>query len=156
MTLDRERCEFLISPVMIILGACGPGRSLEIGRGVGARVPANAQEIDIIVSSWQWRGLIDNAVASGRVAATFARPSDYISLQVKGRVTRRPARAEDIALADHYIASMSATLVSLGLAPTAVAQWLSSRDAVVLKIAVDEMFDQTPGSGAGRTLAAAS
>ncbi len=99
---------------------------------------------------------VANAIASGRVAATFARPADYVSFQIKGPVVRRPTRQEDIEFSDQYIAKMTATLMTLGLAPAAIAQWLSNRDAVVLQIAVDELFEQTPGSRAGQALTVSS
>jgi hypothetical protein len=149
MRIDPDVAEFLESPVMIIVGTCGDGGRPAIGRAVGARVHGGGV-IELVVSAWQWPSTAANVRANGRIAATFARPSDYVSYQVKGAATLRAADAADLALSERYMTSIVAALALLGLERRLVAPWLTHRDAVVVLLAADTMFVQTPGKKAGQ------
>jgi hypothetical protein len=153
MALDAELATFLASPVMIITGTRGKDNRPEIGRAVGARVDGPAGRIRLILSAWQWPRTVDNLRAGGPLAVTFARPSDYVSYQVKGRATLFPADAHDLALSDRYVSDILDALTALGLDRWLATPWLTNRDAVAVGIDVDAVFVQTPGPTAGRQLA---
>lgn len=142
----------MASPVMIILGSCDARLAPEIGRAVGALVHAADDRIDLMLSGWQWPGTVANVRAGGQLAATFARPADYVSYQVKGRAEVLPATAEHAAAAARYIESMTATLGELGLDRRIVAPWLVDRELVTLSFGVEEIFVQTPGAKAGQRI----
>lgn len=152
MLIDRELAAFLTSPVMIIVGTSDQHGKPEIGRGVGAKVDAAAGAVELVLSAWQWPGTVENLRANGRVAVTFARPSDYVSYQVKGRATVRSVQAGDIVLSEGYMAGIVAALGDLGLAPGLAAPWLTNREAVVARILLAEIYVQTPGPQAGTAL----
>lgn len=152
MSIDPALASFLASPVTIIVGTGdGEGRP-EIGRAVGARVEPGGEVVELVVSSWQWPGTAGNLRASGRAAATFARPSDYVCYQVRGRATIHSADAADVALSDRYMTAILAELERLGLAPELAAPWLTNRDAVLIRIQAEEIYLQTPGAKAGQLL----
>jgi hypothetical protein len=150
MEMDPELASFLSSPVMIIIGTSDEQCRPEIGRAVGAAMDCSAGVAKLVVSAWQWPQTIRNLRANGRAAVTFARPSDYVSFQVKGRADIMPAGTEDILRSERYMADILTVLSGLGLDPRLAAPWLTNRDAVSVRIELDAVFVQTPGPKAGQ------
>ncbi len=147
MVIDDELADFVASHVMIIVATAGP----QIARAVGARADHAAGRLDLLVSAWQWPEAVAELGPAGRIAATFARPVDYVSLQVKGIVEDvRPADSDDRARAAGYIAGITGMLVGLGLDPLIIEPWQSDRDLLRLRIRPEAVFVQTPGPQAGR------
>jgi hypothetical protein len=150
MLIDAELAAFIESPVMIIVGTCDDTLLPQIGRAVGAIVDSAKSRIDLVVSGWQWPDTIANVRQNGRLSVTFARPSDYVSYQVKGRATVKPASAAHRARAENYIGAMTATLVGNGLDRAVITPWLVDREPVALRLTVEMIFVQTPGDKAGQ------
>ena len=150
MLINQELAAFMASPVMIILGTRDASLAPEIARAVGSVVHQEEGCVDLVVSEWQWPKTVANVRANGQLAATFARPSDYVSYQVKGHATVVSATAEHITLARRYMESMASTLGELGLEQRIVAPWLVDRALVALRLSVAEIFVQTPGAKAGQ------
>ncbi len=152
MLIDGDLAAFLESPVMIILGTSDGLLRPQIGRGVGASVIAPECRVDVIVSNRQWPLAVANVRANGKLAATFARPHDYVSYQVKGFASVHEASPLHFARARQYISAVSAVLVRLGLEDWVAAQWFNDEEPLVLSLAVESIYVQTPGRQAGRTL----
>jgi hypothetical protein len=152
MQIDPELASFLSSPVMIIIGTSSAQNQPEIARAVGARIDAAAGVADLVVSAWQWPHTLLNLKSNHRIAVTFARPSDYVSFQVKGRAAVHPADAGDLLLAQRYMADIAAVLGGLGLDRRLVGPWLTDREAVRIRVDIDAVFVQTPGPKAGQQL----
>jgi hypothetical protein len=152
MRIDAELAAFMESPVMIIVGACDDALLPQIARAAGVLVEASKGRLDLIVSAWQWPEAIANVRQNGRLSVTFARPSDYVSYQVKGRATVKPAAAVHRACAAAYVSAMTATLVGNGLDRAVTEPWLVDREPVVLRLTVETLFLQTPGDKAGQRL----
>lgn len=150
--IDADLATFLESPVMIILGT-GSAAGPQIGRGLGATVSEGGLALHVMVSAWQWPATVANARANGQVAATFARPADYVTYQVKGLVDRvaTPTPAQR-AVALRYAARIAEALADLGQPPDRTAPWRSEQDLVALRIRPREVFVQTPGARAGSPL----
>lgn len=89
---------------------------------------------------------------NGRVAVVFTRIPDNRSFQAKGRALEvRPAGGEDRETVARLLATFAESLVGIGYPrhlATRFAVWPCQR----LRIAVDELFVQTPGPGAGAAL----
>jgi hypothetical protein len=154
MRIGAELARFLEGPVMIILGSVDPAGRPEVGRAVGARVVAPQGRVDLVVSAWQWPGTVANLRATERLAATFSRPADYETYQLKGRAALRHADEDDLRLAEGYRTRTQAALEALGLSPGLADHWLAARDPVVLRLGVEEVFVQTPGPRAGAAMGA--
>ncbi len=154
MRLDAELAAFLASPVMIIIGTCDAGNRPAIGRAVGATVDADAGIVELVVSGWQWPDTIANLRHGSRIAVTFARPSDYVSYQVKGAASVRAVLADDLDRARRYMATIVDVLAGLGLDRSLAAPWVTEQEAVVVRLEVDAIYVQTPGARAGQQVAA--
>lgn len=152
MEIDLKR--FVASPVMIIIGTCDIAKSPTIGRGVGARV-AGGDCLEVLFSAWQWPQTTANLRENGRMAVTFARASDYVSYQLKGRAELLDAGAEDHDRSQRYAANMIAVLEGLGLDRKIVVPWLGDRELLVARMTVEEVYVQTPGPKAGTAVGAA-
>lgn len=148
--MDASLVRFLQRPVMIILGTVDTAARPEIGRAVG--VTPGARGVELLVSGWQWPGTLANIRATGRAAATFSRPADYETYQVKGRASLRAATEADEAIARSYCRETLAALMDLGVAPGLVEHWQATRDLVVVSLIPDAVFVQTPGPRAGQRL----
>ena len=152
MMIDAELASFMESAVMIIVGTCDDALRPQIGRAAGAIVDRATGRVDLIVSDWQWPETIANVRRNGRLAVTFARPSDYVSYQVKGRATVIPPSAAHRACAARYVEAMTATLVGNGLDARVTTPWLVDREPAALRLAAEMIFVQTPGDKAGQRL----
>lgn len=96
-----------------------------------------------------------NAVPGARVAVLVTELVTYRSIQFKGAVLVVEAQrtAGDLALQDHHIASFVDAAPEVGIDPAKVPQFFVT-DVVPLVVEVEELYDQTPGPGAGRRIGA--
>lgn len=146
--LDSELAAFIESPVMQIVGTADAARRPGIARGVGAWCTGR-DTVDLVLSAWQWPQTIANVEENGRIAVTFSRPSDYVTYQIKGTASLRPASPAEIERSSGYTVSIVSTLMRNGLLPEIIAPWLTARDAVVATIRISSVYVQTPGAQAG-------
>ncbi len=149
MQLDDALIEFLDRPLMCILAAADRAGRPTAGRGVGFHVADDRESIDVIFSGWQWPQIEPAIREAGRLAVTFVSPSDYVSFQIKGQAVMRDMGAEDAARADQFMARATNALEALGVQPALIVPWLTARGARVARLAVSEIYVQTPGPLAG-------
>jgi hypothetical protein len=154
MRLEQTLADFLASPVMIIIGSHDADCRPEIGRGNGAIVDARSDSVDLLFSRWLWPGTAHNIATNGAIAVTFARPRDYAAFQLKGNATLVTPTARHLRVSADYGVQIRQALAALGLVPQLMEPWLTDRDPLVARIAVAEVFEQTPGPRAGRAVQA--
>lgn len=146
--IDEQIAQFLTSPVMIIMATADAELMPVVGRGLGCRLTERG-EVEIVFSRWQWPRIEADLLASRRLAATWARPSDYVSYQLKGSAMLRSCEAQDRALAERYCADMTQVLATLGVSLEQIGHWIVPRDLAVARMTVAEAYVQTPGQRAG-------
>ena len=149
MRFDDRLLDFFTRPLMCILGAADATGRPAAGRGVGFDLLEDRETIDILFSGWQWPGLETAIAASGKLAATFVSPADYVTFQIKGSATLRATEPADLDHAARFVAAATGALVSLGVAPDMIAVWLTPREARVARLRISEIYVQTPGPLAG-------
>jgi predicted pyridoxine 5'-phosphate oxidase superfamily flavin-nucleotide-binding protein len=120
--LDADLAAFIESPVMQIVGTADATRRPGIARGVGAWRARDPDTIDLVLSAWQWPETVANIEANGRIAVTFSRPSDYVTYQIKGTATLRPADDGEIERSAGYMVAIVSTLMRNGLLPEIIAR----------------------------------
>jgi hypothetical protein len=154
--LDDKLLEFFRRPLMcIIAGADTAGRP-SAGRGVGFDVLQDRETVDVIFSAWQWPRLAADIRQTGRMAATFVSPSDYVSFQLKGAAAMQDTGMLDLDRADRFMTAATDELESLGVSRRLIAPWLTARQARVARLAISEIYVQTPGPLAGMLAGARS
>jgi len=90
--VDDKLLDFFKRPLMCIIAAADETGHPSAGRGVGFHIFDDRETIDVIFSSWQWPRLETSVRQTGRIAATFVSPSDYVSFQLKGAASMRDTR----------------------------------------------------------------
>lgn len=156
MRLDDKLFDFFKRPLMCIIAVADEARRPSAGRGVGFHVGEDRETIDVIFSAWQWPRLEPAIRQTGRVAATFVSPSDYVSFQLKGSAVLRETDVRDDEAAQHFMARATGELEGLGVPRDIIAPWLTAREARVARLAVSEIYIQTPGPLAGMLAGARS
>lgn len=139
----------------IIAVADAAGRP-SAGRGVGFDVLEDRETVDVIFSAWQWPRLESDIRQTGRIAATFVSPSDYVSFQLKGVAAMQDTGALDLDRADRFMTAATNELEALGVPRHIIAPWLTAREARVARLEVKEIYVQTPGPLAGMLAGARS
>lgn len=89
---------------------------------------------------------------NGQAALSFARPADHRTIQVKGTfVESRPAADAERAEVDRQVGGFLRELEGIGIPRAMFAnyQWWP---AVAIRLRTFELFNQTPGPGAGERL----
>jgi hypothetical protein len=105
MKLQGELADFLSSPVLLIVSAADEQGRPAIGRAMGVDVKG-PDEIEMMLSRWQWPDVVRNIVSSDRLALTASRAGDYVTYQLKGRATVRETDDEVIERARLYWAAI--------------------------------------------------
>ncbi|MBO9574390.1 MAG: pyridoxamine 5'-phosphate oxidase family protein [Sphingobium sp.] len=152
--LDNELLEFLRRPLMCIIAGVDEDGRPSAGRGIGFDVLEDRETVDIIFSAWQWPRLETAVRQTARLAITFVSPADYVTFQIKGSATMRATDGEDLVRAERFIADATGALESLGVPPSIIAPWLTPREARVARVAISEIYIQTPGPQAGMRIGA--
>jgi hypothetical protein len=123
---------------------------------VGAIVHDDRQTVTVFVPAARAERALRDLAANGRIALGAALAS-HEAYQLKGTyLSSRPTEARDRARQEAYRAALLASALEAGY-PEAIARPLALGFAHTPGVAItfrgDEVFDQTPGPGAGRRLA---
>lgn len=95
---------------------------------------------------------IANLATTRRIAIGASHPPDHSSLQIKGVLRAvRLARADEAELIERHIERFAAVLAEIGL-PRHMTRRFSHWPAFAIDVTVEQVFEQTPGPKAGRSL----
>jgi hypothetical protein len=149
--LSEDLVDFLTSGVAVVVGSASRGGVPEVARGWGVHV-RRPDVIEICLEPDAAGRTLENLDDSGLVAATFALPTTYRSLQIKGRcLSLSAASAEDNARVERHREAVRAQVGQMGMAVDIITHmWTPA--TVKLAFTVEQVFDQTPGPGAGAPL----
>jgi hypothetical protein len=150
--LPDELADFVESGVSILVGTADERLRPACMRALGARVSQDRASVTVFVPEASARAILANLAANGRVAVAFSRPLDHRSIQIKGAcLGTRPASADDRGVQERYRAAYFEQLHAVGV-PRAVARRIAWWPSVAVDVRVTELYEQTPGPGAGRRL----
>lgn len=95
-----------------------------------------------------------NLRGNGRVALNVTDVRTLKSIQVKGRATTVEApTADDLALHERYVAEFFAIVHETDGTPLELLRNMLPAELTAAELVVEEVFDQTPGPGAGKAMA---
>jgi hypothetical protein len=136
--------------VSVMVGTRDATLMPECTRAWGIRLTPNCGSLTILLSETFAGKTLDNLRANGMLAVTCTRPTDHITCQLKGRVRRiTPVTAIDRELSQHWHREFSTELKAVGVSSSLIEGWIVE-PTVAVEVDVTEVFDQTPGPGAGR------
>ncbi|HEV8112942.1 MAG TPA: hypothetical protein VGR31_09215 [Planctomycetota bacterium] len=135
-----------------ILAGTRDGRLIpEATRVLGALIGTDGRAFTVFLSASTAQRTLANVRDNGRIAVCFT-SVDHRSYQVKGRVTDvRDADEKDRHAIERYRAALAQHFGFVGLPPR-LTHRLSCWPAHALTVAVESLFLQTPGPGAGGPL----
>lgn len=156
LLVPEDLVEFLESAVSIPFGTRDAQNRPASMRAMGVSVPPDRESILAHLPEATAERTLANLKDNGRVAVTFSRPSDYRSLQIKGRcVEVRPSTSEERTKQEIYLAGFVEELAIVGMAREASAR-LTYWPSVTVRVVIEAMFEQTPGPSAGKVLGRAA
>ena len=144
----------------VILRHLEPGRSILVGtvdpagwpaacRGVALVVDADHEGFTVYVPVATGAETVANIASNGRVAVAATEPASHTSIQLKGRTRAvRVARSDEEERVRLSLDRFADSLDLVGL-PRGVTRTMTCWPAFAIEVAVEAVFDQTPGPNAG-------
>lgn len=123
---------------------------VEITRCAAARLGEDGRVL-VAVPMPEGRRTLANIDATGLIAFSAALPSDYSTIQLKGRDARRVEWPEQEAAVAQHRARFAEMMHKVGL-PSNYARSMWSNEVVAVAFTPSEMYDQTPGPAAGQSI----
>lgn len=153
--LTERLVELIESGVSIIVGTRDANLRPDSGRGLGARVSPDRRHITLLLNGDLCTRLRANIEDNGRIAVAFSRIHDHQSIQLKGRVTAtRDGSPREVKAQGRYLIAFAEQLANAGF-PRSVVRNVQYAPCFAVDVEVAEVFDQTPGPGAGNPLSPA-
>jgi hypothetical protein len=150
--LNDSARELLESGVITYVATRGADLAPELTAGMGIRVQGPAAVTLYLPPCAATSRTVRNLRDNGLVCATFCRPIDHKTLQIRGTVREvRDAGADDRCIQEQYRGGLAEQLGVVGV-PRGVTRRMRFSPAVAIEIDVTEVFDQTPGPKAGMPL----
>ena len=121
-------------------------------RGIAVKVAPDFSRVTAYVPVATSRDVVANAAATRRAAVVITRPIESKSVQMKGTVeTIRLAADDERDLVRVHLEEFAEVLDTIGL-PRRLTRRLTYWPAFAIEVAVEELYDQTPGPRAGMPL----
>lgn len=144
--------QLIQSGVSTIVGTRDADLTPECMRAVGARVHADRRHLTVFLPAATAARSMANLRDNAEIAVSFSEVPKHRTRQVKGRAVKlREATEAERADIERYVEAFSAEIALVGL-PPAVARRVACFPAHAVEVEVSEVFDQTPGPGAGARL----
>ena len=156
--LSDELQAFLVSGLGMLVGTRDSKLTPELTRGWGPSVASDRQSISICISLASGRKTTENLQDNGQIAFSFASPVNYKQIQVKGSCLEITAPDEDdLAAVERHREEFARQCETVGT-PRRFIEALFQHDVsdpprlAKIRFTPEQMFDQTPGPGAGARL----
>jgi pyridoxamine 5'-phosphate oxidase-like protein len=156
--LPAELAAFIERGVSVMVGTRDADLVPELVRAWGPRISADGASVSVCVALAAGAKTLANLQDNSRLAVTFARPADSHAIQVWGRClgTGRPQR-DDLAAVQQHRDLFAELNTRLGVPkPFINALWqrelAGSPGMVRIRFVAEQIFNQTPGPGAGGRL----
>lgn len=144
--------ELLRTGVSVNVGTRDAERIPECTRGWGIWVEDDRNAVTLLLTESASTQTLANLRENGLIAVTCSRPTDHVTCQLKGTVTRvRPATTQDYERQRQWRRAFLGELMAVGV-PSEQAAALIMQPAVAVEVRVTGVFAQTPGPGAGETV----
>ena len=148
--IPQSIVDLLETGVSVMVGTRDASLMPECTRAWGIRVADDGGTVTVLLAEPFAGKTIDNLRENGQIAVTCTRPTDHITCQLKGRIRSiKRATSADQDLSRRWHREFMAELTAIGVPSKLSEAWIAE-PTLAVEIAVTEVFDQTPGPGAGR------
>jgi hypothetical protein len=149
---DEEQTVFLEGGCALILATVLADGEPHAGRGWGLTVLPEPGQVRLLLDA-EDLAMVDQAAGRGAIAITGASVRTLQAVQLKGRAGAvEEASDDDIARAARYCDAFFGDIVDTDGIDRTVVERMTPIGFVACTVAVDQLFDQTPGPGAGARL----
>jgi hypothetical protein len=151
--LTPELVEFVHSGVAVGVATRDEEMRPAFTRGWGPRVSDDLRSLTLCVSAAEGSATRANLERNGAIATGFCPPTIAKAVQLKGtaEVLGKP-KAEDLELVQRHLSAFLAECGRIGVPDEISERMFDGSNLVVLKVSIQDGFDQTPGPTAGRRL----
>ena len=150
--IDAELKSFLEPDRVVSVGTCSADLVPSGVRAWGPTVSDDGTSVQLFLDRPSAASAIANLRDNGRVAACFTHVHTLRSVQLKGRcVEMGDPLPEDWPVIEKHRAGFAEAAEELGY-PKQLMRHMWSMQVVKVRFVVDDIFDQTPGPGAGGRL----
>ena len=150
--IPQEVINLTNGPYFVYLGS-RDGNMIPMTRQ-GWGMDLKAANIIIYVVEAQVEPMLKNLQDNGRVTVNLTDPNDHTSYQMKGQfIKARPMLEDETALQQQYRVNLVNVVTTLGYSKE-VAERYACHPDVAIEIEVEQIFNQTPGPGAGKEITA--
>jgi hypothetical protein len=154
--LTDDLIDFLQSGVSILVATRDAQLRPQCLRAMGATVDRARGIATLLLPEAVAEKTLAKLRDNGFIAITFSRPVDHRSIQLKGKCSgMRPCTDEERAMQERYRAAFAEQLQVVGL-PRAISMQVRCTPSVAVDVTIAELFEQTPGPGAGRRITKAA
>lgn len=151
-TIAPELASFFEGGIAVVVATRDADMRPQITRAWGAGVAADGSALTICVTAAEGSQTLGNLRANGAIALTFSSPTTYRTVQSKGVVTDLCEPGEhDLARRDEHLEDFLDQGEQVGIEQR-LARRLVRGEAVAVTVALRELYEQTPGPGAGTRL----
>jgi hypothetical protein len=151
--LTPELVELVHSGVAVGVASRDGSMRPAFARAWGPRVSADLRLLTLCVSAAEGSPTRLNLEANGAAALGFCPPTIAKAVQLKGvAVVLGEPDPDDLERVERHVRAFEAECARIGVAAEVAARMFDGSALVVISVAIDEGFDQTPGPTAGRRL----
>jgi hypothetical protein len=150
--VSPELATFVSGGVVIVAATRDADLRPELTRAWGPLVSADGAAVTLCLNAAPGSRMVSNLEGNGAIAVTFVLPTTYRGVQMKGTVLgMREPTAEELTRVEEHVAAFVDQVEQVGV-PANLARRLVQPEFVAVTFAVRELYDQTPGPGAGARL----
>jgi len=151
--LSEELSVFVASGVSMYIGTRSADLDPRGTRLWALRVESDREHVVAYLFEGGAPEIVRDLEDNGRVAIAVSRPTDHRSCQIKGTfLEARPCRPDEREEVERQADGLLRELETIGIPRVLTSGW-RVWPCVAIRVRVEEVFDQTPGPGAGERLA---
>ena len=145
--------QLLQTGVSVMVGTRDASLMPECTRAWGIHVGTDRGTVTVLLAESIAGKTLDNLRENGMIAVTCTRPTDHITCQLKGKVrSMKSVNSAQQKMSRQWHHEFVAELKAIGV-PSALGEAWIVEPTVAVEMAVTDVFDQTPGPGAGKRIA---
>lgn len=151
--LTPQLVDFIHSGVAVGVASRDESLRPAFARAWGPQVSADLRSVTLCVSAAEGSPTRSNLEANGAAALGFCPPTIAKAVQLKGVVVAlgEPDH-DDLARVERHVRAFEAECARIGAPPEVATRMFDGSVLILISVAIDEGFDQTPGPTAGRRL----
>ena len=152
MAAEIDIADLVRQGVAVIVATRDGASRPELSRAWGPALSEDGGRLTVCVEAAPDSAMARNLESGSPVAATLARLTSQLAVQLKGPVVEvAPPTQDRLDAVTEHVDSFVAETAAVGV-PEPLARALVGTDLLTVTIAVAERSDETPGAGAGRRL----